>query len=548
MTTQWLRRIFNAGEPSDNSTTASSPTGRQAPRVLVVDDSAVARHALVTVLEREGFTVSTAASAREAMRVIGRALEPFDTILMDLELPDGTGIDACARIKQRDGWQDVPVIVVTSSDDDRDLTHAFSAGAIDYIAKPPRELELLARVRSAVRLKLEMSKRRAHERELEVLNGRLGAQTRDLAATKEALVTLNRDLEERVQAQVTEITTRAREVDTLNRELRVQVQERSRELAQALRRLSGNEVRAPLPAPGTVLGRRVRLVQRLAKGGMGVIYSGIDLVSGSAVAVKVLEPALGFREADLQRFIAEASAAAAVAHPAIVTTRHVDVSANGIPFLVMELVDGETLAALIARRAFPPACVASIGHVVADALAAAHRADVIHRDVKPANLMLCRRRPGVRVLDFGISKLWAASDRVTVTQTGVVLGTPAYMAPEQLEGASAVTPASDVFSLGVVLFELTTGGLPFPTRDWRSRLLGAFSVPSVAERAPHVPPRLVAVIDQCLARDPAERPSSCELAEALRAIGHELDAPAPEGVLALVTKAPPIHAVSGETR
>lgn len=502
------------------------------PSVLVVDDSPVAREALVGMLSREGFTLSTAASSGEAMEVIGhRATGPFDVILMDLQLPDGSGVDACARIRQRPGWQDVPVIVVTSSDDDRDLTQAFAAGAVDYITKPPREMELLARVRSAVQLTREMGRRRAHEQELERLNGRLRAQAHDLAAAQGALVTLNRDLEQRVQAQVAEITSRAREVEALNRELRVQVQERSGELAQALRRLSRDKVPAPLPTAGTVLGGRVRLVQHIAKGGMGVIYSGIDLVSGSAVAVKLLDPALSLREGDLQRFIAEASAAAAVAHPALVVTRHVDVSADGTPFLVMELVDGVTLASLMARRTLEPAWAASIGHVVADALAAAHRADVIHRDVKPANLMLCRRRPGVRVLDFGISKLRVTRDRA-LTQTGVVLGTPAYMAPEQFEDPVAVTPASDVFSLGVVLFQGLTGALPYQAHDWRLRLLEAPSVRKAVELAPHVPARLAALVDRCLARDPVERPSARDLADALASLGRALDAPAPETLLA----------------
>ena len=122
-------------------------------RVLVVDDSAVARHALTTVLQGEGFAVEAAGSAFEAWQTIERrGPGAFDLILMDLHLPDGTGTDTCAHIKRLPGWEDVPVIVVTSSDDEHDLSLAFAAEATDYITKPPRDLELRARVRAALRL------------------------------------------------------------------------------------------------------------------------------------------------------------------------------------------------------------------------------------------------------------------------------------------------------------------------------------------------------------------------------------------------------------
>jgi serine/threonine-protein kinase len=264
---------------------------------------------------------------------------------------------------------------------------------------------------------------------------------------------------------------------------------------------------------------------------MGVVYSGVDLVSGSTVAVKVLAAATYLGERGLQRFIDEASAAAAIAHPAVVAIRHVDVAAGGVPFLVMELVNGVTLDALAARGRFRAAWAVSIGHVVADALAAAHRANVIHRDIKPANLMVCRRVPGVRVLDFGISKLRPAPDRVTLTQTGSFLGTPAYMAPEQIEDAARVTAASDVYSLGTVMFRLIAGALPFGD-DLRSRLRHALDAPPrLGDSAAGVPPELAAVVDRCLALDPHRRPTSRELAETLAGLRRALDTPAPETLL-----------------
>ena len=478
--------------------------------VLVVDDSAVARHALAAVLGAEGFAVTTAASARDARECIDdREPGTFDLILMDLQLPDGTGIETCAHIKRLRGWEDVPVIVVTSSDDARDLTLAFAAGATDYLTKPPRDVELRARARAALRLKEEMDRRKAREGDLERLNRRLSEQAAELTAARGTLLDLNGSLERRVQAQVQEILTHAQEIDALNAQLRVQVQERSRELAEALRRLSGRDA-APRPLdPGTVLAGRVRLGRSLGRGGMARVYRALDLLTGSEVAVKLLDAKVNFDARDLQRFIDEAAAAAAIQHPAIVKTLHVDVSDNGHPFLIMELVEGVTLDAVLSAGAIPPARCASIAYVVADALAAAHRAGVVHRDIKPGNLILCSDAPSVRVLDFGIAKSLAASERPTWTQTGGLLGTPAYMSPEQFEHAEAVTPASDVYSLGAVMFEMASGSRPVPALDVPPRL---------AERAPHVPAALAALVDRCRARDAAARPSARQLSEQLVAL------------------------------
>jgi CheY-like chemotaxis protein len=536
----WFRHLFSVGEWTASSPSDASPLLEpESARALVVDDSEVARRALEELLEASGFEVTTAASSRDAQaQVARRAPGGFDVILMDLHMPDGTGIEACARIKQRAGWQDVPVIVVTSSEDDEDLTLAFAAGATDYVIKPPREVEILARVRAALRLKHEMTRRRVREGQLERLNERLREQATELSAAKGALQDLNRDLERRVGEQVHEIVARASEIEQLNAQLRVQVQERSRELAEALRRLSGPGPRRREATPGEVLGGRVRLVRRLAEGGMGAIYVGTDLVTGTAVAVKLLDVRLGSGERELHRFINEAAAAAAIAHPAIVKTTHVDVTADGVLFLIMELVNGVGLDAVLARGPVPAGSCAGIGRVVADALAAAHRAGVVHRDVKPANLMICRTAPGVRVLDFGISKIRSLADRITLTETDGLLGTPSYMAPEQLENASSVTPATDVYGLGAVMFEMVTGARPF--EDLRARLRNVDGeAPRLADRAAGVPAPLAAVIDQCLARRPADRPQARELTARLAALATELRGPAPGQLLEVLGHRPP---------
>jgi serine/threonine-protein kinase len=361
-----------------------------------------------------------------------------------------------------------------------------------------------------------MDRRRARERDLERLNQRLTDQTGELRAAREALLDLNRTLEHRVTSQVEEILTRAQEIDALNAQLRVQVQERSRELAEALRRVSGRDNAARPLEPGTVLAHRVRLRHSLGRGGMGHVYLADDLLTGSRIAVKVLDPQISIGARDLQRFIDEAAAAAAIDHPAIVKTLHVDVADDGHPFLIMEAVNGITLKTLLADGALPPARCVAIGQVVASALAAAHRAGVVHRDIKPGNLTVCPEAPGVRVLDFGISKTVAPSNHTTWTQTRGVLGTPAYMSPEQFDNAETVTPASDVYSLGVVLFEMAWGSLSLldSARVW-PRSDGTDAAPYLMHDAPHVPAGFAALVNRCLQREPAARPSALEPSERL---------------------------------
>src|SRR5579859_3430148 len=241
--------------------------------------------------------------------------------------------------------------------------------------------------------------------------GQLEARTAELRAAREDLERLNRDLEARVEEHVREIVVRAKEVEALNVQLQERVQERTRELAIALRRLSRQQpVRAPLE-PGHVLGGRVRLERVLGEGGMGTVYLGEDLLTGTRVATKVLRDDHESDPSFLRRFVGEAAAAAAISHPGVIRTLHIDVTPDGRIFQMMEYVEGTDLASRRARGPMPPGAVARIGAEIARALAAAHAVGVVHRDVKPGNVLLCTAAPGVRVLDFGVSKIFGESHR-----------------------------------------------------------------------------------------------------------------------------------------
>ena len=208
---------------------------------------------------------------------------------------------------------------------------------------------------------------------------------------------------------------------------------------------------------------------------------------------------------------------------------HVDVSDDGMLFHAQELVEGEPLqrsgstAGTAGRRASSRASSPSL----CDALAAAHAVGVVHRDVKPANVMITRAAPGLRLLDFGISKLYEdGSVEDGATRSGVILGTPPYMAPEQLGGARDVADRADVYAVGVILFQLLTGRLPFEDDTPRGVLLAAMlsDAPDVRSLSPDTPLALSGLVARCLEKNPSARPSAQDLARELA------DVAAAEGV------------------
>ena len=250
---------------------------------------------------------------------------------------------------------------------------------------------------------------------------------------RQALARLNAGLERRVADQVSEIVARAQEVERLNAQLQAQVRERSLELARALAKLAEQHGDDGKLRRGVMLGGRFEIEGVLGEGGMGVVYQGLDHGSGARVAIKVVHA--GSSQFDgVHRFLREARAAATVTHPGIVRMLHVDVSDDGTLFQAQELVAGDVLELRLRRGArWDPFVVARLTAALFDALAAAHALGIIHRDVKPGNVMITLGEPGLKLLDFGIAKLYedGLGDDGR-TRTGTILGTPAYMAPEQL--------------------------------------------------------------------------------------------------------------------
>jgi eukaryotic-like serine/threonine-protein kinase len=255
-----------------------------------------------------------------------------------------------------------------------------------------------------------------------------------------------------------------------------------------------------------------RIEHEIGQGGMGTVYRATDTRLGRSVAIKISRSLFDERS---QR---EARAISSLNHPHICTLH--DVGPN---YLVMEFIEGSTLAAEIKKGPLAPVTAARYGAQIAGALAEAHLLGMVHRDLKPPNIMLTRH--GVKVLDFGLAKMLATT--TGITETGAVMGTPAYMAPEQVERREP-TAATDLFALGLVLFEMSVGRLPFPGASLGQMLSSGAqaTLPAPSHERSGVPPALDALVSKLLEKDPARRPpSAAEVAGELSSIAERLAAP-----------------------
>jgi serine/threonine protein kinase len=256
------------------------------------------------------------------------------------------------------------------------------------------------------------------------------------------------------------------------------------------------------------LGGRYRLVDRIGMGGMSEVWRGHDGVLDRPVAVKIMHPAVEgtLGETGVALVRAEARSAARLAHPNVAGVHDFGTSPGAgrdVPYIVMELVEGQTLSEHLAAGSLDWRISVRICAEVAAGLAAAHAENVVHRDIKPANVMLTPS--GAKVLDFGIAAVIGAPDP---DPDGPVMGTPAYIAPERFEGHPA-TPAADMFALGTLLYHCLAGRLPWSARTHTEMVMAqCHTAPEPLPYLESLPPEVLDLCWRCLARDPAERPTA----------------------------------------
>lgn len=412
--------------------------------VLVVDDEPAMRRVLVRILRRNGYDTTDVPSGRQALDAARNQV--FELVVSDVQMPDMDGVELLRAMRDID--PDLPILLLSGAPDLRSAMKAVEYGAFEYVSKPVDLEQFLCSVDRAV--SLCRKRREDHDALREYRSG------------------------ERLRTE--------RGAD------------------------STHEVR-----PGALLRGRYRIGHLIGHGGMGSVYVAVrEDLAQMRVAVKVLHGSIASDADQVVRFRREAETIASINHPNIV--RILDFHAHeGEPaFLVMELLEGASLGHVIKlegplgqRRA------AFVGSQVLAALGAAHRVKVVHRDLKPENVFLTSISGVddiVKLLDFGIAKALDATFDRKLTQTGAVLGTPAYMAPEQARGG-AVDVRSDLYSVGCVLYEALTGRAPFQADNYNALLFAIHATepaPLGGQRS-KIDPGLAEVVTKAMAKEPNAR-------------------------------------------
>ena len=468
------------------SDAATPAPAADASAILLVDDDATSLDVLRQTLRGSNYRLFVARTGEDAVKV-ARRQRPL-VILLDVVMPGIDGYETCRRLKDDPTTRDAAVIFLSALNDAKDKVRGFEAGAVDFITKPFVGDEVVARVNTHLAIQRVLRQAEA--------GSSAGTHDGDDAPTAAHAVEAH---------TAAEFAFRA----------------------------------------GDVVAFRFRIVRYLAKGGMGELYEAEDLELRERVALKTILATFADNERSIVQFKREVHLARQVTHPNV--CRIYDVFRHRLPggheparevvFLAMELLHGETLADKLHRDGrFQTSDVLPIARQMAAGLSAAHRVGVVHRDFKSHNVMLVKANSadqGLRavVTDFGLARRSAHEEAtgfsLSFSDAGEVSGTPAYMAPEQVEGGE-VTPATDVYALGVVLFELVTGVRPFvadtPIRIAIKRLQEP--PPSPRVHVPDIDPRWEATILRCLARQAADRFSSVdEVVASLERAGVE-EAPA----------------------
>lgn len=358
---------------------------------------------------------------------------------------------------------------------------------------------------------------RSNARQQFELGAQLQEKNEELEKSRAAMVELNGSLERRVDEQVREIVENAEEIKRLNAVLRQSVVEQARQLRRALTGIrSTDEVEV---ATGSVIDGRVELLSPLGAGGSSDVFLAYDRKLDRRVVIKLLRASARSSKSTLERFVSEAELASRVEHPAVIAPIHVGVSEGGRFYHLFEFVDGVVLSEVQKQCGFSPDEVLRLVAGVASALAAAHESGVIHRDVKPSNILVSAKRPGVFVLDFGIAKLDTPDEsHQGLTEEGELLGTPLFMAPEQVIEPESVRPSADVYALGLVWLELLQG---VARVDGLTRI--AVALRRLRDPSPRLresfgyAPAVVALFEAMTSADPALRPTAARVAEVLAA-------------------------------
>ena len=507
-------------EPVQSSVNRNANAGPAARgSILIVDDEVNNRSVLERHLERQGYDVTCASDGESALaEVRGRS---YDVVLLDVRMPGMDGREVLQRMKHDVASRDIPVVMISAADDLSTIAACIEAGADDFLPKPFDPVILRARVSACIEKKrlrdLEIDYLRQVDRVAEAATAVEGGtyEAGSLATVAERTDALGR------LARV--FDSMAAGVKARERRLQDHVANLRREMDEARRHVteSSEDQHAGEGAliPGELFANRYQIVRVVGRGGMGMVYKARDRELAEDVAIKTLRGnAMTDDPTVLERFKTEIRLARRISHRNVVRTHDLG-EHDGAYYVTMEYVEGITVRDLIDMRGhLSVPSTLGIAQQLAASLEVAHEQGVIHRDIKPQNMLL--DPDGVlKVMDFGIARL--AQHTSTLTQAGMVIGTPAYMAPEQLL-AEEVDARSDLYAAGVVLYECLTGALPFEGTSPIALIAKVLhTVPSSpSTRNAEVPLPLSGLVMRLLDKEPAARPGSArELRELLGEMG-----------------------------
>ena len=484
-------------------------------RILIVDDLEDNRAVLERRLRRQGHSVESAAGGRAALERLAR--ERFDLVLLDVMMPDLDGLAVLERMKGDAGLRDIPVIMISALDDVASVVACIQRGAEDHLTKPFDPVLLRARISAC------LEKKRLRDVELEYLSA-MGQVIQ--AATAVEAGRYHAGTLAKVAGRTDEIGRLARVFDAMANQVKAR-EKRLSEQVDALRReieeakhttREATPRETPNLPTGQVFAGRFEILEEVGSGGMGMVYRALDRELGELVALKTLRPELLRDPALVERFKTEIRLARHISDKHVVRTHDLG-ERDGVYFLTMEYVEGITVRELLDTRGkLGVGSALAIAAQLSQSLIAAHDQGVIHRDIKPQNLLLDATGM-LKVMDFGVARL--ADGSGGLTEVGMLVGTPAYMAPEQLL-SETFDERIDLYALGVVLFECLTGRLPFEGNSAVAVIARVIreTPPRPSSLNPEIPAVLDALVLRLLSKEPEQRPASAkELVRLLSELG-----------------------------
>jgi DNA-binding response OmpR family regulator/tRNA A-37 threonylcarbamoyl transferase component Bud32 len=472
---------------------STAPPGQNASArgtVLIVDDNPAIRTLLSARVKSEGFAGLTADNGRKALSILRQ--QNVDVVLADISMPEMDGIRLLEAITGDTDLAHIPVLMISSGDDQGQIIQCIEKGAIDYLIKPFNQGILKARLTTCI------ARKQQRDRELHTLS--------------------------MARAAVPVVIPGSHVVDALDDETeesqRTHVLPEPEVFVHDIAR-SDHGPRLTLPDASDIVKPNaveildhvgnIKLIRFIGKGAMGEVYLGHHELLNMDMAVKLVRGEWLANSDARRRFLQEARVAARLSHPNIVRLHEIGQSALGV-YLAFEYVSGGTLKNKInaseGQRLSLNEAIA-IAHGICLGLNEAHRLQIVHRDLKPANILLTPDGTP-KVADMGLAKQISGDHASDLTGTYIPIGTPAYMAPEQIQSDSAIDTRVDLYSLGVILYQMLAGTVPFPEKQARDAMLAQLhkTPPPIENFNPDVPPWLRTLISALLEKSPADRPAS----------------------------------------